>query len=1156
MRSALTNTYSARHNGLATHSTHNSPDDIQQPSFESVRPSTSTMNDSNSHLGLNDDILLASRLSNSFVPYQDPMPKIDSTHADHSRKRKSIFAISRKKKQDSLFPLPIRISPPSSLSGTPSASQINSKATSFDVPCNDRSTRPGASLNGQRVSPLDETTSFPTTNPISAQATTFAMPASIGRQSSSASIRSAKSQPAMPRYPSKNTRSRTGTMNSLGNERIPPSYGDSGRTSTASTTLGRNSIAGLRSLTSRLRNPSDPHSPRRGSPGSFAPGTSQQNSFAMSRETLVVPEREDGETSGKYYSRLEESIPKKSIAMVLSKRADVFSHDTMRSLMRTFKFYEEPLDMSIRRFLWEIDLPGEAQQIDRVIEAFSERYHECNPHIFNSPDEAYLIAYSIIILHSDLFNKNNKHKMQRDQYQKNTRGHGIPDEVLGYFYDNIQYTEFIAQNADADDAEKKSKAASRKVKKLKARVGANEAVKSGRLDPYELIIDDKLKLDILKPSLKEELNLEDTYNAFGSAGRIDIPSLRAAFSRFGNLQLMSARSRPDAFTSPSTITNPTEAHPGVVDIKVAKVGILWRKDVKKKKTRSPWQEWGAILTQSQLFFFRNAGWVKGLVNQAETHQKQGNRGVAVTFKPPLEEFDWDVKVATSDAIALQDTSYKRHKYAFVLARRGNQTNENPQERYFEETLLADNEGEMNDWLTKLNYAAAFKSTNIRMQSWQPSSARRQSTAGLPKGASRSPSRQLSSSTDTTNKDDMLKEAQNMRRELANQRLVVSDTNILEKTKQLEDLLRSARHLEILAPFPPKTRSELLAYGARIAHNIKWARYDLAKLRCQKDILIRDLDEDENGPKDTSLATPLPIPRHGLMSRLNSKASIGLSRTPHTFKGSSRRSVPSWVGSNDDNELIAGIDKAFATPLDTLSRANTSTDGPPQLAPLNLDSSTGTNGLDHLIGTNPSEARDSIRRNSMTSTRSDERPENDSGEESEFPQPEEVMQDEAKRPSSALESEMERIPRHSKTSSPGSGDRSVVRRSLQRTLRDSGSQSYRSRRNKENSLAVNSDDGSSMKDGEGISRRPGSFTVHGKKASVITFGSEWAQISPDERLRLRRQEKEEKSLILGGSIDGEDEGDYETPKERLSPHLMSKRSVTDDSDVDERPMTGA
>jgi len=50
--------------------------------------------------------------------------------------------------------------------------------------------------------------------------------------------------------------------------------------------------------------------------------------------------------------------------------------------------------------------------------------------------------------------------------------------------------------------------------------------------------------------------------------------------------MMSARSRPDASLLPSTMENPEGADPGVVDLEVAKVGTLWRKEM-KKKTRSP-----------------------------------------------------------------------------------------------------------------------------------------------------------------------------------------------------------------------------------------------------------------------------------------------------------------------------------------------------------------------------------------------------------------------------------------------------------------------------------------------------------------------------------------------------------------------------------------
>lgn len=39
---------------------------------------------------------------------------------------------------------------------------------------------------------------------------------------------------------------------------------------------------------------------------------------------------------------------------------------------------------SYRQFLWSFRLPGEAQKIDRMMEAFASRYCQCNPGVFQS----------------------------------------------------------------------------------------------------------------------------------------------------------------------------------------------------------------------------------------------------------------------------------------------------------------------------------------------------------------------------------------------------------------------------------------------------------------------------------------------------------------------------------------------------------------------------------------------------------------------------------------------------------------------------------------------------------------------------------------------------------------------------------------------------
>lgn len=42
---------------------------------------------------------------------------------------------------------------------------------------------------------------------------------------------------------------------------------------------------------------------------------------------------------------------------------------------------------SCRQFLWSFRLPGEAQKIDRMMEAFAKRYCEQNPGMFTSSGE-------------------------------------------------------------------------------------------------------------------------------------------------------------------------------------------------------------------------------------------------------------------------------------------------------------------------------------------------------------------------------------------------------------------------------------------------------------------------------------------------------------------------------------------------------------------------------------------------------------------------------------------------------------------------------------------------------------------------------------------------------------------------------------------------
>ena len=65
-----------------------------------------------------------------------------------------------------------------------------------------------------------------------------------------------------------------------------------------------------------------------------------------------------------------------------------------------FKYTNEPIDYAIRKFLATFRLPGEGDQIHRIVWKFSTAYRNDNPSYFVEEDEEYILAYSLIILNT------------------------------------------------------------------------------------------------------------------------------------------------------------------------------------------------------------------------------------------------------------------------------------------------------------------------------------------------------------------------------------------------------------------------------------------------------------------------------------------------------------------------------------------------------------------------------------------------------------------------------------------------------------------------------------------------------------------------------------------------------------------------------------
>ena len=125
---------------------------------------------------------------------------------------------------------------------------------------------------------------------------------------------------------------------------------------------------------------------------------------------------------------------------------------TMCAYIDLKDFSEMDIVAALRFFLEGFRLPGEAQKIDRLMEKFASRYCECNPNntLFTSADTVYVLAFSVIMLTTDLHSPQVKNKMSKEQYIRLNRGisdsKDLPEEYLSQIYDEISDHEIKMKN--------------------------------------------------------------------------------------------------------------------------------------------------------------------------------------------------------------------------------------------------------------------------------------------------------------------------------------------------------------------------------------------------------------------------------------------------------------------------------------------------------------------------------------------------------------------------------------------------------------------------------------------------------------------------------------------------------------------------------------
>ena len=91
--------------------------------------------------------------------------------------------------------------------------------------------------------------------------------------------------------------------------------------------------------------------------------------------------------------------------------------------------------------------------IDRVMQKFADRYTEAHPDTFASPDTAFILAFSLIMLNTDAHSDQIPVKMTLDQFINNNKGIGadgtnLPAALLTTLYHSIQANEIILEQRE------------------------------------------------------------------------------------------------------------------------------------------------------------------------------------------------------------------------------------------------------------------------------------------------------------------------------------------------------------------------------------------------------------------------------------------------------------------------------------------------------------------------------------------------------------------------------------------------------------------------------------------------------------------------------------------------------------------------------------
>ena len=162
-----------------------------------------------------------------------------------------------------------------------------------------------------------------------------------------------------------------------------------------------------------------------------------------------------------HFLRYTPGLDKNQIGEYLGKNTDE-NKATLKEYVRTFDFHSISLLTALRMFLDTFRLPGEAQQIDRIMETFAQHaYEQTTEHdLLINPDVTYCVCFSIIMLNTDLHNPNMKpeRRMQLKDFIKLNKSYGemnqgreLTEDFLVTIYKSIASEQIFTSSAATND---------------------------------------------------------------------------------------------------------------------------------------------------------------------------------------------------------------------------------------------------------------------------------------------------------------------------------------------------------------------------------------------------------------------------------------------------------------------------------------------------------------------------------------------------------------------------------------------------------------------------------------------------------------------------------------------------------------------------------